>query len=52
MDGISAQPDNRGFNSTVEQLVDILFSSLKLVLPASTSTTLKDPRDEAAAKRQ
>lgn len=52
MDGISAQPDKRGFNSTVEQLVDILFNSLKLVFPASTSTTLKDPRDEAAAKRQ
>lgn len=52
MDGISAQPDNRGFYSTAEQLVDILFRSLKLVFTASISTTLKDPRDEAAAKRQ
>jgi len=33
MDGISAQPDNRGFNPTVDQLVDILFGSLKLVFP-------------------
>lgn len=52
MDGISAQPDNRGFNSTAEQLVDTLFSSLKLVFPASISTILKEPKDEAAAKRQ
>jgi len=44
--------DNRGVDSSVEQLVDILFRSLKLVFPASISTTLKDPRDEAAAKRQ
>lgn len=44
--------DNRGVDSSVEQLVDILFRSLKLVFPASISTTLKDPRDESAAKRQ
>ncbi|MFC7777696.1 replication protein P [Pantoea sp. GCM10028869] len=44
--------DSRGVDSSVEQLVDILFRSLKLVFPASISTTLKDPRDEAAAKRQ
>ncbi|MHB2054669.1 replication protein P [Pantoea dispersa] len=48
----SAQPDNRGCNSAIEQLVDMLFSALKLVFPASISTTLKNPRDEAAAKRQ
>ncbi|MDF7630470.1 replication protein P [Erwiniaceae bacterium L1_55_4] len=52
MDGISVEADNRGFSSAVEQLVDILFRSLKLVFPASISTTLKDPQDEAAAKRQ
>jgi len=52
MDGISAQPDNRGFNPTAEQLEDILFSSLKLVSPASISTMLKDPQGEAAAKCQ
>jgi hypothetical protein len=44
--------DNRGVDSSVEQLVDILFRNLKLVFPASMSTTLRDPRDEAAAKRQ
>jgi hypothetical protein len=44
--------DNRGVDSSIEQLVDILFRSLKLVFPASISTTLKDPRDESAAKRQ
>jgi len=36
----------------VEQLVDIIFSSLKLVFPASISTTLKGPRVEEAVKRQ
>jgi len=51
MDGISTQPDSRGFNSTVEQRGDIL-SGLKLVFPASISTTLKELKDEAAAKRQ
>ncbi|MDT8849371.1 replication protein P [Pantoea dispersa] len=51
-EGSSAQPDNRGFSSAIEQLVDMLFSALKLVFPASISTTLKAPRDEAAAKRQ
>ncbi|WBV23815.1 replication protein P [Pantoea piersonii] len=50
--GTCAPKDNRGVNSSVEQLVDILFASLKLVFPASVCTTLKDPRDEAAAKRQ
>lgn len=41
--GSSAQPDNRGFSSAIEQLVDMLFSALKLVFPASISTTLKAP---------
>ncbi|MHB2054671.1 replication protein P [Pantoea dispersa] len=36
----------------MEQLVDILFSTLKLIFPASISTTMKDPGDEATAKRQ
>ncbi|WP_311781228.1 MULTISPECIES: replication protein P [Pantoea] len=52
MDGISTQPDNRGFNSTVEKLVDTLFACLKLVFPSSFNATLKHPEDEAAAKRQ
>jgi hypothetical protein len=50
--GTFSPKDGRGVDSSVEQLVDILFRSLKLVFPASISTTLKDPRDEAAAKRQ
>ncbi|SNY71001.1 replication protein P [Pantoea sp. GL120224-02] len=50
--GTFGPKDNRCVDSSVEQLVDILFRSLKLVFPASISTTLKDPRDEAAAKRQ
>ncbi|WBV22595.1 hypothetical protein [Pantoea piersonii] len=44
MDGISTHPNSRGFNSTVEQLVVIL-SGLKLVFPASISTTLKELKD-------
>ncbi|MDI9768131.1 hypothetical protein QM327_16380 [Pantoea dispersa] len=51
MDGISTHPNSRDFNSTVEQLMDIL-SGLKLVFPASISMTLKGLKDEAAAKRQ
>lgn len=48
----NVQTSNRGVNKTAEQLVDMLFAGLKLVFPAAISTTLKDPRDEAAAKRQ
>lgn len=44
-------PD-RGVNDDAERLVDILFTNLKQLFPASVSTALKDPRDEAAAKRQ
>lgn len=51
MDGISTHPNSHGFNSIVEHLVDIL-SGLKLVFPASISMTLKELKDEAAAKRQ
>jgi hypothetical protein len=48
----NVQTSNRGVNKTAEQLVDMLFAGLKLVFPSAISTTLKDPRDEAAAKRQ
>lgn len=43
---------DRGVNNEAERLVDILFDNLKQLFPASVSTALKDPRDEAAAKRQ
>lgn len=39
-------------HKAVEQLVDVLFSNLRQLFPASVSTALKNPRDEAAAKRQ
>lgn len=52
MAGDGPQPEDRGVNENVERLVDILFSNLKQLFPASVSTALKDPRDEAAAKRQ
>ena len=52
MAGDGPQPVDRGVNETVERLVDMLFMSLKQVFPASVSTALKDPRDEASAKRQ
>ncbi|ALB67178.1 Phage DNA replication protein P [Cronobacter dublinensis 1210] len=45
-------PERRGVNEGVERLVDMLFANLKQLFPASVSTALKDPRDEAAAKRQ
>ncbi|MDI7599459.1 replication protein P [Cronobacter sakazakii] len=46
------QEPERGVNFEAEKLVDILFDNLKQLFPASVSTVLKDPRDEAAAKRQ
>lgn len=49
--GENKEPD-RGVNNESERLVDILFDNLKQLFPASVSTALKDPRDEAAAKRQ
>ncbi|HHA1718946.1 TPA: replication protein P [Enterobacter kobei] len=49
--GENKEPD-RGVNNEAERLVDILFDNLKQLFPASVSTALKDPRDEAAAKRQ
>lgn len=49
--GENKEPD-RGVNNEAEKLVDILFDNLKQLFPASVSTALKDPRDEAAAKRQ
>ena len=39
-------------DSNAEHLVDTLFASLKVIFPASFSTVLKHPRDEATAKRQ
>lgn len=45
-------PEARGVGEGVERLVDVLFANLKQLFPASVSTALKDPRDEAAAKRQ
>lgn len=50
--GDGTQPIDRGVNEHVERLVDALFANLKQVFPASVSTAWKDPRDEAAAKRQ
>lgn len=50
--GCSHQPAERGVHKAVEQLVDILFSNLRQLFPASVSTALKNPHDEAAAKRQ
>ncbi|MBE5254547.1 replication protein P [Mixta mediterraneensis] len=50
--GDSNHPVDRGVHEDVERLVDILFSNLKQLFPASVSTALRDPRDEAAAKRQ
>lgn len=46
------QPVERGVHEGVERLVDALFANLKQVFPASVSTAWRDPRDEAAAKRQ
>ncbi|SPW12813.1 Uncharacterised protein [Cronobacter sakazakii] len=41
------QEPERGVNFEAEKLVDILFDNLKQLFPASVSTVLKDPRDEA-----
>ncbi|WP_407208796.1 replication protein P [Citrobacter sedlakii] len=49
--GDNREPE-RKVNNEAEKMVDILFDNLKQLFPASVSTTLKDPRDEAAAKRQ
>lgn len=46
------QQDGRLVDSNAERLVDTLFASLRVIFPASFSTVLKHPRDEAAAKRQ
>jgi len=46
------QQDGRLVDSNAERLVDTLFASLKVIFPASFSTVLKHPRDEATAKRQ
>lgn len=46
------QQDGRLVDSNAERLVDTLFASLKVIFPASFSTVLKLPRDEAMAKRQ
>ncbi|MCX3308270.1 replication protein P [Pantoea vagans] len=46
------QHDDRLIDSNAERLVDTLFASLKVIFPASFSTVLKHPRDEATAKRQ
>lgn len=46
------QQDGRLVDSNAERLVDILFACLKVIFPASFSTVLKHPRDEATAKRQ
>jgi len=50
--GCASRSAERGVHKAVEQLVDILFSNLRQLFPASVSTALKTPRDEAAAKRQ
>ncbi len=50
--GDGPQPVDRGVHEGVERLVDALFSNLKQVFPAAVSTTLRNPGDEAAAKRQ
>lgn len=50
--GDTPPPADRGVHADVERLVDTLFSNLKQLFPASVSTALRDPRDEAAAKRQ
>ncbi|HCB1065408.1 TPA: DNA replication protein [Klebsiella variicola subsp. variicola] len=50
--GEDHRQSQRGVNLDAERLVDILFDNLKQLFPASVSTALKDPRDEAAAKRQ
>ncbi|MCW9471656.1 replication protein P [Klebsiella grimontii] len=52
MAGDGPVPAERGVNQGDERLVDILFNNLKQLFPASMSTALKDPNDEAAAKRQ
>lgn len=52
MAGDAPPPANRGVHEDVERLVDTLFSNLKQLFPASVSTALRDPKDEAAAKRQ
>ncbi|MGL5799391.1 MAG: replication protein P, partial [Plesiomonas sp.] len=47
-----ASNQDRIVNPQAEMLVDALFENLKRVFPASVSTVLKTPADEAAAKRQ
>lgn len=43
------QQYGRLVDSNAEHLVDTLFASLKVIFPASFSTVLKHPRDEATA---
>ncbi|WHQ73462.1 replication protein P [Pantoea sp. Lij88] len=50
--GADQQQCSRLIDSNAERLVDTLFASLKVIFPASFSTVLKHPRDEATAKRQ
>ena len=50
--GCPSRSAERGVHKAVEQLVDVLFSNLRQLFPASVSTALKNPCDEAAAKRQ
>ena len=50
--GCASRSAVRGVHKAVEQLVDVLFSNLRQLFPASVSTALKNPCDEAAAKRQ
>ena len=50
--GADQQQEGRLVDSNAERLVDTLFASLKVIFPASFSTVLKHPRDEATAKRQ
>lgn len=50
--GDGPQPVDRGVHESTEKLVDMLFSNLKQLFPASVSTALRNPSDEAAAKRQ
>ncbi|WP_312836662.1 replication protein P [Pantoea sp.] len=52
MAGDGPQPVDRGVNENIERLVDILFANLKVLFPASVSTVLRDPENEASTKRQ
>ncbi|MFL1906543.1 replication protein P [Plesiomonas shigelloides] len=44
--------ENRVVNPQAEQLVDVLFRSLKQIFPAAAVTVLRNPADEADTKRQ